>query len=94
MAHKLVSHVIKNQRFFVYKINDISFRERMFCIFDTEQPYELTLNYKELTKSLEVAPIIGGKEVEVFFFKNKLIMKKNTNLGLKLQKSVKKYRRC
>ena len=61
MAHKLVSHVIRNQRFFVHKIHDISFRERLFCILDTEQPFELSLRYKELSKSLEVAPIIGGK---------------------------------
>jgi len=61
MAYKLVSHVIRSQRFFVYKINDISFRERLFCILDTEQPFELSLKYKELSKSLEIAPIIGAK---------------------------------
>ncbi len=61
MAHKLVSHVIRNQRFFVHKINDITFHKRLFCIFDIDKPFELNLMYKELSKSLEFAPIIGGK---------------------------------
>jgi hypothetical protein len=62
MSFKLINHVIRNQRFFVYKINDISYRERLFCILDTERPFELTLRYKELGKSLDLAPIfVGGK---------------------------------
>ncbi len=62
MAYKLISHVIRKQRFFVHKIHDISYRERLFCILDTEQPFELSLIYKEMNKSFEFAPnIIGGK---------------------------------
>lgn len=61
MAHKLVSHVICKQRFFVYKINNVNFSERLFCIFDKDKPYELSVEYKELSTSLEAAPIIGGK---------------------------------
>ena len=61
MAYKLVSHVIRGQRFFVHKINHVSFYERLFCILDTERPFEFILGYKELSKSLELAPIIGGK---------------------------------
>ncbi len=61
MAFKLVNHIIRGQRFFVYKINEISYRERVFCIFDKELPFELSLRYKELSKSMEVAPIIGAK---------------------------------
>jgi hypothetical protein len=60
MAHKLVSHVIMKQRFFVYKINEISFRKRLFCILDPELPFVLNLKYKELNNSLEFSPIIGG----------------------------------
>jgi hypothetical protein len=65
MAYKLVSHVIDRQRFFVYKINDISFHERLFCIFDTEKPYRLSLMYRELSKSTGFTPVIGvhGKNV-------------------------------
>jgi hypothetical protein len=58
MAHKLINHIIQKQRFFVYKINRVSFRERLFCIKDTELPYELTLNYKELGTEFRIAPII------------------------------------
>ncbi len=61
MAYKLVSHVICKQRFFVHKIQNVSFHERLFCILDTELPFELNIGYKEMSKSLEVAPIIGGK---------------------------------
>jgi hypothetical protein len=61
MAYKLVSHVINRQRFFVHKINDITYRERLFCILDTEQPFELSLRYKELSKSMELAPVIAPK---------------------------------
>ena len=66
MTYKLVIHVIRNQRFFVYKINDISFRRRLFCIFDKKQPFELSIDYRELTKSLEVTPI-NGKRAGVLF---------------------------
>jgi len=61
MAYKLVSHVIRSKRFFVHKINYVTYHERLFCILDTEQPFELRLKYKEMSKSMEMAPIIGGK---------------------------------
>lgn len=61
MAYKLVSHLVGKKRFFVYKINDISFHERLFCIFDKEYPFELNISYKEMSKKLELAPNIGGK---------------------------------
>lgn len=61
MAHKLISHVINGNRFFVYKIKNIGYRERLFCILDTDKPYRLYIDYKELSTSLEFAPFIGLK---------------------------------
>jgi len=61
MSYKLISHVIKGHRFFVYKINKISYRERVFCILDQKQPFELTISYAELTTATKLEPVLGGK---------------------------------
>lgn len=47
MNYKCITHLIKNKRFFVYKINSIWYRERSFCILDKKLPFELFLKYKE-----------------------------------------------
>lgn len=73
MTHKLISTVVENKKFFVYKIQEFSYRQRLFCILDTNKPYELCVKYKELinqkiyinnsllNKKLNLSPIIGGK---------------------------------
>jgi len=60
MSFKLISHVIRGQRFFVYKINEVYYRHRLFCVLDKEYPFELIVKYKELSKSTEIAPFLGG----------------------------------
>jgi len=47
MDFKLINHVIKGTRFFVHKIDNISYNERLFKIFDKDKPYLLTIYYNE-----------------------------------------------
>ncbi len=61
MNYKLISHVVRNHQFLVYKIHKVSYHERLFCILDTEQPFELSLIYKEPNTFLECSPIIGAR---------------------------------
>jgi hypothetical protein len=69
MAHKLISQIINQNRFFVYKIIDISYRQRLFCIFDSELPCEMQLSYKEINTRNTLSPILGGGKIQFVFNK-------------------------
>jgi hypothetical protein len=86
MAYKLVNHVIRNQRFFVHKIHEVTYRKRLFCIFDTDLPFELSIRYKKLSKSLKIAPIIGGNG---FLLHEKTDLEKEYNFRFETEKECK-----
>ena len=60
MAHKLITYKIREQVFKVYKIQDIFYYERLFCIFEKKNPFELKIKYKELSNETEVNPVFAG----------------------------------
>ena len=39
----------------VYKIKDIYYKKRLFCIFNKNHPYKLTIEYDEPTESMGIA---------------------------------------
>lgn len=63
MTHKLISHTIGSNRFFVYKINEISCRKRLFCILNRNFPFELKLVYKEMNESSKIGPVFLGGNI-------------------------------
>lgn len=68
MSHKLIHHIIGTKRFFVYKINEVYFQKRLFCIFDKNKPFELTIVYKEMNKSTEMGPVVVGGKLGFFLY--------------------------
>lgn len=75
MAYKLISHVVRDQRFLVYKIGDFYYHKRLFRILDPFKPYELFIEYKELSKTLDISPIMVGGHAG-FHFQNTLDLQK------------------
>ena len=45
----------------VYKIKDIYYNKRLFCIFDRNYPYTLIIKYNEPQESINLAPGINFK---------------------------------
>ena len=43
----------------VYKIKDIYYKKRLFCIFNKDHPYNLTIDYHEPRESIGLAPGIN-----------------------------------
>jgi hypothetical protein len=90
MNHKLITHIIRDKRFAVYKINKVRFNERLFCIFDTDKPWELGIDYQELTKSFELSPIIAGKS-SGFVVKDKIDLEKKYSFRFETEEECQKH---
>ncbi len=45
----------------VRKVMKISYHERLFCLFDRDYPYSLTIKYYNPHSSLSIAPVFGGR---------------------------------
>ena len=58
MKYKLLNHVIQTKRFFIYKINAVSFEPRI-ALFDKKYPFVLTVDYREFNQDGRI-PLLAG----------------------------------
>lgn len=54
MSYKSISHVIYGDRFFIYRIHLVTYRQRFFCLRNRDLPYILTIYYNTSKKDGDV----------------------------------------
>lgn len=62
---QLSKHVRGWSRFYeqsldVRKIKSTSYRKRLFCFFDREYPYTLSIKYHNITEELKLIPVVSN----------------------------------
>jgi hypothetical protein len=45
----------------ISRINKIFYEKRLFCIFDRDYPYTLTIQYNQPVKTYQIMPVYGGR---------------------------------
>jgi hypothetical protein len=83
MSKLKLIHTINSRDFFVKKISNVDFRERVFMIFEKDLPFQFSFDYENPRDSSDIVPIFSTSGNTSFAIKKHVEMNESISIRLR-----------